>query len=91
MKNGHWPFSSLFLGLYHCARDLEWKYNDKPVTIAWLFGFYSGLIPNTTANPFRPNSLAWNQYMEGFGCHQMQSDKYQLKSYQAKSKDMYDV
>ncbi len=62
-----WPFTSHFLNLYLLARQRDWKWNDKPVTIAWLLGYYSGSALSSV-NVFRLNSLAWHDYRNGMDC-----------------------
>jgi hypothetical protein len=79
MKNGHWPFTTFFLGLYTCARDLGWEYNNRPVTIAWLLGYHSCLITDSINNPFKPKSLAWDDFCNGFNSCNLESHKYTLK------------
>lgn len=77
--NNHWPFSSLFLGLYHSARNLNWSYDNRPVTIAWLLGYYTCLITDSVSNPFMPHSLAWNDFCNGFNACNIADEKYLLK------------
>jgi hypothetical protein len=62
-----WPFTSYFLDLYLLARQRDWKWNNKPVTIAWLLGYYSGSTLSPS-NVFRPNSPAWYDYRSGMDC-----------------------
>ncbi len=70
-----WPFSDFFLDLYHTARRSDWRWKDKPVTIAWLLGYYSGAFPNVS-NMFRPASLAWSDFRIGRDCYYSEPDKY---------------
>ena len=79
--NNHWPFSTFFLGLYHSARRLNWNYKDKPVTIAWLLGYNYCLLaePVYISNPFMPNSLAWNDFCNGFIACDIADKRYVLE------------
>jgi hypothetical protein len=70
-----WPFSIFFLDLYHLARTKDWRWKDKPVTIAWLLGYYSGACPNL-GNMFRPGSLAWFDFKHGRESYYSEPDKY---------------
>lgn len=78
--NYNWPFSTLFLGLYHTARELNWSYDNRPVTIAWLLGYYYCLLADSISieNPFKPRSLAWNDFCNGFNACTTADEKYTL-------------
>ena len=66
--NNNWPFNSTFMYIYNLARKSNWLYENKPVTIGWLLGFYGCLFEGSIKNPFGSNSLAWNDFCNGFDC-----------------------
>ena len=75
-----WPFSSHFMYIYELARKSDWRWKDKPVTIALLLGYYSGMFSNVCDNMFRPGSPAWSDFNAGKKAYILsEKDKYFLK------------
>jgi len=58
INNNNKAFNSTFMYIYGVARKSNWVYENKPVTIGWLCGFYTSLFRLCLGNQFPPNSLA---------------------------------